>query len=347
LKAWNFSKTNQALIEIRQQHSVINGSERESMFQATINELYGLLEKCPYTEIREFGAKLTDKQLDLFERFLSYAPNSCVLAKTAVLFFYFRKNRISLALGHFAYFIPLELDTRQLRAWLQQNCKELSFLHGWVADFFRDEDIPDSLATISQLIEKRSLNWKDFEDQSPGKNTRLFNSICDAIFENGDQSVIPQLRSEMAHDLARRFLVSKDITKVSHFLSYYPNERWEQEFLEATVNHFGPPDPVANEFYRSLPEGVLWSFRTRVFLKDLHGYELEGMRKTFWKNWVHHCTDVRAVDGIISLNFGKMMIVEEKHFSLIKYGDHEEEIHINFGPEWETKLNQVINEYLY
>ena len=337
-----------SLESIRNLHGHVQEHASSWLFGNTIQQLFKLIEKVPVSEIPLIGSRFSSNQLLLFANHLSLAPDSNTLFKIAVLFFHFLPKRFESAVQHFCYMGPEDRQTIPFFTWVQMKPECLGNLRGWIKNWF-SRKIGDSLESfiIKGLLE-REIHWRDFESQAPNQQVPLLLGVVDQIFEKGLGTLITKMPVEMVHTQARRFLNTQQDLKLVHFFTFFSPEKWEIDLVQEVYQTWGAPDPLSSECYRLFTKGVLWSFRQKFFQNSLPLLQIAQMRKIFWMNWVHHCTDIMVEKEKIHFHFGKLAIMETQDYSLVHFsGQQSDEIRINFDPSWETKMNEIMNEHLY
>jgi hypothetical protein len=341
-------RCHRVLEEIRASHGCTVPDSLDIRLAQAVEQIFILLKVIPLNEIQMIGKRFSEKQMNLLSGSLGIASGTRVLARLSVLFFHYRRREYERAVHYLSYAATDDGGHAEFALWLTSQERAMDDIHGWIRDYFSKVGAVDRTAFLESGFKTGMVRWKDFQRSAPSVELPFFYEMMDLIFDRGYGTMISSMPAEALNQRALVYLEQGDNPKLIEFLRHVSIEKWQPEIVEGLYRRWGKPDPGLNTYYGKIEKGTLWGFREKLFLQKLPLLEIQESRKTFWKNWIHHCDDVSKTPAGLCFSFGQMDIIEEKDFSNVVYaGKATDKIRINFGPDWEDRLNQVLNEYLY
>jgi len=312
-----------------------------------IKELYRILENWSFEEIQERGTQFSTSQRALLREHPDLAPNSHTRFKMATLLFWHEREAFEACVQDFIYRLPEDPGCSISLWWFQQHQDSRFELEGWILAWANHDRQLDPFAFCLDNLKQGRMSLNDFFGQAPDEHFRLVGELIDALFDRRIRRVIEGMNLEWIQRCGRRFLAAGNTARLARFFALTDASSWDIGFLEQVYQHLGILDPTENKAFQPFEMGSLWAIRKRLFSQRLFDVELQEMRKLFWSNWLHRCSDARVVDDILQLRFGQTTVREELDGSHISFSDPRADNWVlSFSVDWEAKMSHFLTELL-
>jgi len=315
-----------------------------------LEALFEQLAQMKLSKAADWGATLTPSEIDLLCSHFNQAPASRAISAIAVILAARNDPRCGdVARGFFHRLPPRGELTEFAAAWQSHDMAELAGPGlTWIDDYLRQGASQPIPGYVGGRFRAGALTLEQLEG-SRAERTPLMNAFADLVFSEGG-ALMALLPPGRAADFAEAYLKAGDDAKVLAYLTHYPEEHWQLNFLRRLYLAKGPPDPAAGAFYRDTPPGRLWALRRALFEPETADGLLTVERQDFWRRWLHRVSDWRWDEGkkLARVVIRPLIVIEEPECSSVYLMENPKRsiIVIVVDHRWADKLEETLREFI-